>query len=93
MAVLPAPFEMVVTPIATALPPGTVLDGIEVVGSLVGTRQDLAEAFDFGARGIVVPVVQTRALDEVGDIFEEMHAGKIQGRMVLDMKKSCGHNH
>jgi propanol-preferring alcohol dehydrogenase len=53
----------------------------------------LAEAFDFGARGIVVPVVQTRALDEVGDIFEEMHAGKIQGRMVLDMKKSCGHNH
>lgn len=73
--------------------PRTVLDGIEVVGSLVGTRQDLAEAFDFGARGIVVPVVQTRALDEVGDIFEEMHAGKIQGRMVLDMKKSCGHNH
>ena len=77
--------------------PKTVLDGIEVVGSLVGTRQNLAEAFDFGARGIVVPVVQTRALDEVGDIFQEMYDGKIQGRMVLDMKKGkgcgCGHNH
>ena len=77
--------------------PKTVLDGIEVVGSLVGTRQDLVEAFDFGARGIVVPVVQTRALDEVGDIFQEMYDGKIQGRMVLDMKKGkgcgCGHNH
>lgn len=71
--------------------PRTVLDGIEVVGSLVGTRQDLAEAFDFGARGLVVPVVQTRALDEVGDIFQEMHDGKIQGRMVLDMKKCCKH--
>lgn len=67
--------------------PKTVLDGIEVVGSLVGTRQDLAEAFDFGARGIVVPIVQTRPLDDVCDIFAEMRAGKIQGRMVLDMKK------
>ena len=83
--------------VAVALPvdtmdlsiPKTVLDGIKVLGSLVGTRQDLAEAFDFGARGIVVPVVQTRALEEVGDIFQEMHDGKIQGRMVLDLKKSC----
>ncbi|MCS5780922.1 hypothetical protein LNP24_10535 [Klebsiella pneumoniae subsp. pneumoniae] len=32
-----------------------VLDGIEVVGSLVGTRQDLVEAFQFAAEGKVVP--------------------------------------
>ena len=37
-----------------------VLDGIRVLGSLVGTRQDLAEAFQFGADGLVVPVVQLR---------------------------------
>ncbi len=36
----------------------TVLDGIKVVGSLVGTRKDLEEAFHFGAMGLVVPVVQ-----------------------------------
>ena len=41
-----------------------ILDGIRVVGSLVGTRQDLAEAFQFGADGIVVPVVKLRAVDE-----------------------------
>ncbi|MFX3784939.1 alcohol dehydrogenase AdhP, partial [Streptococcus suis] len=29
----------------------TVRDGIKVVGSLVGTRNDLAEAFHFGAMG------------------------------------------
>lgn len=29
----------------------TVLDGIEVIGSLVGTRKDLEEAFQFGAEG------------------------------------------
>lgn len=38
----------------------TVLDGIKVVGSLVGTRKDLEEAFHFGAMGLVVPVVQKR---------------------------------
>ena len=61
-----------------------VLDGIRVVGSLVGTRQDLAEAFQFGADGIVVPVVQLREVDEAPAVFEEMTAGKITGRMVLD---------
>ncbi len=66
--------------------PRTVLDGIEIIGSLVGTRQDLAEAFDFGARGIVTPIVEKRKLTDVVDIFQEMRDGKIQGRMVLDMK-------
>ena len=64
------------------------LDGIKVIGTLVGTRQDLVEAFDLGARGIVVPVVHSRALEDVGDIFQEMQEGKIQGRMVLDFKKT-----
>ena len=50
----------------------TVIDGIEVV-------------FDFGARGIVVPVVQTRPIEDAVQIFEEMENGTIQGRMVIDM--------
>lgn len=65
----------------------TVLDGIEVVGSLVGTRKDLEEAFQFGAEGKVVPIVDTRPLNDVNEILEEMEQGKIQGRMVLDMNK------
>lgn len=63
--------------------PRLVLDGIEVVGSLVGTRQDLKEAFQFAAEGKVVPKVQTRELDEINDIFEEMEQGTITGRMVI----------
>ncbi|PRO66419.1 alcohol dehydrogenase AdhP [Alkalicoccus urumqiensis] len=66
--------------------PRLVLDGIEVIGSLVGTRRDLEEAFAFGADGKVVPVVQMRPLDEVQDVFEEMAQGKIQGRMVLSFQ-------
>jgi propanol-preferring alcohol dehydrogenase len=82
------------TVVAVALPvdtmdlsiPRTVLDGIEVVGSLVGTREDLREAFEFGAEGKVDPIVKTRPLSEVNDIIDEMKAGQIEGRMVVDMK-------
>ncbi|WP_217588211.1 alcohol dehydrogenase AdhP [Lentibacillus saliphilus] len=63
----------------------SVLDGIEVIGSLVGTRKDLEESFMFGAEGKVIPVVQPRRLDEINDIFQEMEDGTIQGRMVIDM--------
>ena len=65
------------TLVAIALPQGdmglniskTVLDGIKVAGSLVGTRQDLAEAFQFGVEKRVKPIVQTRKLSEINDIL------------------------
>lgn len=80
------------TLVAIALPQGdmqlniskTVLDGIKVAGSLVGTRQDLAEAFQFGAEQKVKPIVQTRKLSEVNDIIDEMKNNEIIGRMVVD---------
>ena len=64
----------------------TVLDGIEIIGSLVGTRKDLEEAFQFGAEGFVVPVVTKRPIEDAPKIFQEMIDGTIQGRMVIDMK-------
>lgn len=78
--------------VAVSLPKGnidvpiskTVLDGIEIVGSLVGTRQDLAEAFQLMADGGIDPIVHTRKLNEINDIVDEMKEGKIIGRMVVD---------
>jgi len=67
--------------------PRLVLDGIQVVGSLVGTRQDLKEALQFAGEGKVVPKVQLRKLEEINEIFEEMEAGTITGRMVIDFTK------
>ncbi|MFU2318117.1 alcohol dehydrogenase AdhP [Rahnella sp. PCH160] len=64
--------------------PRLVLDGIQVVGSLVGTREDLAEAFQFAAEGKVVPKVTKRPLGDINAIFHEMEQGKIKGRMVID---------
>lgn len=66
--------------------PRLVLDGIRVVGSLVGTRQDLKEAFQFGAEGLVVSKTQTRPMEDIQDIFTEMEEGKINGRMVIDFR-------
>ncbi|HGD4942222.1 TPA: alcohol dehydrogenase AdhP [Streptococcus agalactiae] len=65
----------------------TVLDGIRVVGSLVGTRKDLEEAFAFGAEGLVVPVVEKVPVDTAPQVFDEMERGLIQGRKVLDFTK------
>lgn len=67
--------------------PRLVLDGIQVVGSLVGTRQDLKEAFQFAAEGKVVPKVTLRPIEDINDIMEEMEQGKFTGRMVIDFTK------
>jgi len=66
--------------------PRLVLDGIEVVGSLVGTRQDLVEAFEFAAQGKVVPKVTLRPIEDINAIFDEMLEGKIKGRMVINFE-------
>lgn len=69
--------------------PRLVLDGIQVVGSLVGTRTDLAEAFQFAAEGKVTPKVALRPIEAINTIFDEMQAGKIAGRVVIDFKNSA----
>lgn len=63
----------------------TVLFGLTVRGSIVGTRTDLAEAIDFFARGLVEPTYTVRPLTDINEIFDEMTAGRIEGRVVMDM--------
>jgi propanol-preferring alcohol dehydrogenase len=64
----------------------TVLFGLTVRGSIVGTRKDMSEALDFFARGKVDPTYTVRPLDEINAIFEEMEQGRIDGRVVMDMR-------
>lgn len=79
------------TIVFNGLPPGDVpasifdivFNGLTIRGSLVGTRQDLEEALDFYARGLIKPTVHECQLDEVNDVFEKMKKGKIDGRMVI----------
>lgn len=63
----------------------TVLFGLTVRGSIVGTRKDMTEALDFFARGKVSTTYATRPMEDINDIFAEMEAGQIDGRIVMDM--------
>lgn len=63
----------------------TVLLGLTVRGSIVGTRKDMAEALDFFARGKIAPTYTVRALEEINEIFTEMEEGRIDGRVVMTM--------
>ncbi len=63
----------------------TVLRGIRVVGSLVGTRNDLSECFALHAAGRTRVVAETRELDDVNACFDEVLAGKVPARLVFQM--------
>jgi propanol-preferring alcohol dehydrogenase len=64
----------------------TVLGGITVVGSIVGTRADLAEVFRLHALGRTRVVRETRKLDEVNECFEEVEKGQVKARLVFDLR-------
>lgn len=54
----------------------TVLNGIHVMGSIVGTRADLAETFALHAAGKTRVFFETRKLDQVNEAFEEVEHGR-----------------
>ncbi|HEY7404395.1 MAG TPA: zinc-dependent alcohol dehydrogenase [Candidatus Angelobacter sp.] len=58
---------------------------IRVQASAVGTRQDLVEVLEMAAAGKLHCQVATRPLSEANAIFDEMRAGKLSGRIVLEM--------
>jgi len=63
-----------------------VLKGISVIGSIVGTRQDLAEVFELHARGRTRVVAETRKLDEVNAAIDDVLHGRTNARIVFDME-------
>jgi propanol-preferring alcohol dehydrogenase len=62
----------------------TVLGGISVIGSIVGTRQDLADVFALHAAGRTKVIARSRKLDEVNACFAEVLAGSVPARIVLE---------
>jgi alcohol dehydrogenase, propanol-preferring len=75
----------------TGLPPGefptpifdVVMNRITIRGSIVGTRKDLAEAIDFASEGKVRAHIHKARLDDINQIFGDLEAGKVDGRMVI----------
>jgi len=99
LAVAPKAFEQAYgslrrggTLVFVALPPDnqvtipifeTVLNGITIVGSIVGTRTDLREVFQLHAAGKTTVIRETRSLHQVNQAIADVEAGRIPARIVL----------
>jgi alcohol dehydrogenase, propanol-preferring len=99
LAVSPKAFEQAYgslrrggTLVFVALPPDnqvtipifeTVLNGITIVGSIVGTRKDLREVFQLHAAGKTSVIRETRPLDQLNQAIADVEAGRVPARIVL----------
>lgn len=61
-----------------------VMKGISVIGSLVGTREDLAEVFELHATGKTRVVAQPRDIGEVNSAIAEVLSGAVPARLVFE---------
>jgi propanol-preferring alcohol dehydrogenase len=61
-----------------------VLKGISVIGSIVGTRADLAEVFALHAAGRTEVVAETRKLESINESFTEVLTGRVPARLVIE---------
>jgi propanol-preferring alcohol dehydrogenase len=61
----------------------TVLHGITIVGSIVGTRKDLREVFELHAAGKTRVIRETRSLEQVNEAMADLEAGRVAARVVL----------
>ncbi len=61
----------------------TVLNGTSVIGSIVGTRADLADVSALHAQGRTRVIYETRPLDSVNASIDDVLKGKARARLVL----------
>ena len=61
----------------------TVLKGITIRGSYLGTRQDLARVFALAGEGVLRPHVHAHSLDEAPALLDQMRRGELPGRAVI----------
>ena len=63
----------------------TVLNGITIVGSIVGTRTDLREVFELHAAGKTHVIREVRSLDTVNESIADVEAGRVAARIVFQL--------
>jgi propanol-preferring alcohol dehydrogenase len=86
------------TCVLVGLPPGdfpvplfdVVASCVTIRGSLVGTREDMAEALAFAADGKVKADIELSALADVNAILQRLEHGDVASRVVLDFQPA-GH--
>ena len=64
----------------------TVLNGLTLRGSIVGTRKDLSEVYALHAQGGTRVIRESRKLEDVNECFEEVEKGHVAARIVFDLR-------
>jgi alcohol dehydrogenase, propanol-preferring len=64
----------------------TLVMGWHIVPSAVGTRAELAEVLDLHAAGRTTVVRETRPLSEINEAMADVGAGKMEARVVFDVR-------
>lgn len=62
----------------------TVLHGITIAGSIVGTRTDLRDVFTLHAAGRTKVIREVRSLDTVNESIADVEAGRVAARVVFE---------
>ncbi|MCL8250492.1 zinc-dependent alcohol dehydrogenase [Aeromicrobium fastidiosum] len=62
----------------------TVIKGISIIGSIVGTRGDLAEVFELHRLGRTRVVAEGRKLDDVNAAIADVLSGSVPARLVFE---------
>ena len=65
--------------------PAIMMREMRIISSATGTREDLREVLELAASGRVKCQVETRPIEDVNKVFDEMRRGRITGRVVLAM--------
>jgi alcohol dehydrogenase, propanol-preferring len=63
----------------------TVLGGITIKGSIVGTRGDLLEVFELHGAGRTKVIRETRPLETVNESIADVEAGRVAARIVFEL--------
>jgi len=77
---LPSGMAMLTVPIGVL-----VSKCLTIIGSAIGSRQDMAEALDIAASGKVTCHHEIKPFSELNSVFADMAAQNIAGRVVLKM--------
>lgn len=71
------------TPIAGAYPSVMVVKQLSIRGSTVGNRNDALATLEMAKRGIVKTHISLEEMGNLDNVFNNMHAGTLQGRAVI----------
>ena len=74
-------------PIKQALPWKLIVNQFNIKGAVTGNRKQAIQCLQPAARGLIKPAIRIEPMSSLTQIFDEMHAGTIHGRVVLDLSR------